>query len=466
MKRHDFRSTDRGWDLRVRSYIIHRISPFGGDPKTIINRWEEEPDVTIRRALVLTLGEFSEEQLPAAERQPLVEKLLGVFENEPDPGLHAAAEWLLRCWKQGDRLQAVLDKLRPKGPPSRAPADGRPWFVNSQGQTFVVLDAGEFTMGSPAAPNAEPGRATDETQHRVHIGRSFAIAATHVTKAEYRVFQEAAHSFNLTDNDEQKDIVRTDDSPETGMTWYEAAQYCNWLSKHEGLKECYEPNEKGEYAQGMKPKDKYLELSGYRLPTEAEWEFACRAGTVTSRYYGQSEPLLRNYAWYLSNGDGHAWPVASVKPNDFGLFDMHGNAWQWCDDAYDIYPNGAGEVSEDSGSTKSVMDGNSRVLRGGSFRYAAPTCVRPTAGTTCRRTAVRTTVFVRSELAPDFRYPLFQTPPLEHCRGRTEFWRVGYLLHSIERGGSAHGWCRPLKKGDRHLAATRNARRSRRSARS
>ena len=236
----------------------------------------------------------------------------------------------------------------------------------------MVLDAGEFTMGSPAAPYAEPGRATEETQHRVHIGRRFAIAAANVTKAQYRVFQEAAHAFNLTDNDAQKEFVRTDDSPETGMTWYEAAQYCNWLSKQEGLEECYEPNEKGEYAEGMKAKDKYLELSGYRLPTEAEWEFACRARTVTSRYYGQSEPLLGNYAWYLSNSENHTWPVASVKPNDFGLFDMLGNAWQWCDDAYDIYPNGAGEVSEDSGSTKPVMDRNSRVLRGGSFRYDAP----------------------------------------------------------------------------------------------
>ena len=118
--RNEFRSSDGGWDLRVRSRIIHLLSPLGGDPRTIINRLDEEPDVTVRRALVLTLGEFSDVQLPAAERQPLVEKLLTVFEKEPDPGLHAAAEWLLRRWKQGDRVRGVLDKFSPKRPVARA----------------------------------------------------------------------------------------------------------------------------------------------------------------------------------------------------------------------------------------------------------------------------------------------------------------------------------------------------------
>ena len=154
------------------------------------------------------------------------------------------------------------------------------------------------------------------------------------------------------------------------MTWYEAAAYCNWLSEQEGIAKeqwCYEPNEKGEYGPGMKAKDKYLELSGYRLPTEAEWEYACRAGTVTSRYYGLTETLLAQYAWYPANWQNRTWPVGSLKPNDFGLFDMQGNAWKWCDDPYQDIPKAADVISEDLGSTTVP-----RAFRGGAIRDPPP----------------------------------------------------------------------------------------------
>jgi formylglycine-generating enzyme required for sulfatase activity len=117
----------------------------------------------------------------------------------------------------------------------------------------------------------------------------------------------------------------------------------------------------------MKAKDNYLKLSGYRLPTEAEWEYACRAGTMTSRYYGLSETLLARYAWYRANSQNRTWPVGSLKPNDFGLFDMHGNAWEWCDNQYLHYPKAGDAIFEDLGSTEPVLDTKDRVLRGGAF---------------------------------------------------------------------------------------------------
>ena len=118
--------------------------------------------MTIRRALVLTLGEFTDTQLPVAQRQPLIEKLLVVFENEPDAGLHGAVEWLLRKWEQGDRLQAVLKKLgsNEKQLQARKATDKRQWYVNTQGQTFVILNADKpFRMGSPESePERSDGR--------------------------------------------------------------------------------------------------------------------------------------------------------------------------------------------------------------------------------------------------------------------------------------------------------------------
>ena len=122
--------------------------------------------------------------------------------------------------------------------------------------------------------------------------------------------------------------------------WYSAAHYCNWLSEQEGLPKdqwCYLPNEAGAYAEGMSIPADVLERTGYRLPTEAEWEYACRAGAVTSRYYGHSIDLLDAYARYQANSKEHAWACGSLFSNDLGLFDMLGNVCEWCQDEHDCF---------------------------------------------------------------------------------------------------------------------------------
>jgi formylglycine-generating enzyme required for sulfatase activity len=125
----------------------------------------------------------------------------------------------------------------------------------------------------------------------------------------------------------------------------------------------------------MKAKEKFWELTGYRLPTEAEWEYACRAGTVTSRYYGLTEALLGQYAWDQANAETRTWPVASLQPKDWGLFDMLGNAFEWCFDAYRSYPTQGNKVVEDMPTTQAVNDADERVLRGGAY-HSRPRLVR------------------------------------------------------------------------------------------
>ena len=152
------------------------------------------------------------------------------------------------------------------------------------------------------------------------------------------------------------------------MTWPEATRYCNWLSEQDGIPEtqwCYKTNSSNKYGPGMRAKPDFFELAGYRLPTEAEWEFACRSGTITSRNYGHSQTLLSKYAWHLHNAREHTWPVGTLKPNDFGLFDVHGNAFEWC---FDIPTNYVSDgVVVDAVKTGPLNPTIRRVLRGGSF---------------------------------------------------------------------------------------------------
>ena len=144
------------------------------------------------------------------------------------------------------------------------------------------------------------------------------------------------------------------------ISWYLAAEYCNWLSKQDGLPECYEPGEQGT----MKIKQNVESLNGYRLPTEGEWEYVARAGALTNRHYGNSETLLGQYAWYAENSQNRSRPRGSLEPNDLGVFDMLGNVYEWCQDRAVSYAVGTGGKIEDK-MNKSLYE--NMILRGGAF---------------------------------------------------------------------------------------------------
>jgi formylglycine-generating enzyme required for sulfatase activity len=357
----------------ARSQLVWRAALLGVDAGLLVERLGREKDVSARRALIAALGDYSGEQLPEKVRAPLTATLLEWYRDDPDPGVHGAVDWLLRHgqegpaarpldWGQAAELAKIDGELKRRDPDGK-----RGWYVNGQGQTMVLVPGPlEFRMGSP---QDEEGRRPDEALHRRRIGRRFAVAGTPVTVEQWRQFLKdrprAPSNYDVNASPQP-------DCPINGVTWYMAAQYCNWLSEKEGIPPdqwCY-PGDK-DVKDGMKPFPDYLQRTGYRLPTEAEWECACRAGATSSRSYGSSEELLSRYAWHLDNSrdrvrkTGRTWPVGQKRPNDLGLFDMHGGVFTWAQDGYRDYPWGA--PVEDKEDIKTIKDGEIRVLRGGSY---------------------------------------------------------------------------------------------------
>jgi len=389
-------------DASLRTYLIHDFAPMGVDPQLLIARLRVEKDVSVRRALILSLGEFNDEQLPVIQRSPLVVMLLRSYREDPDPGIHAAIGWLLRYGKQGDTprkldwdqaaaLSAIDESLAGRR------AARRRWYVTSEVQTMVVLRGPmRFRMGSPSY---ELGRvpasdSPEETLHNTRIPRSFAISSTEVTIGQFQRFLDAnpavkARFVYREDPNRMKRVLQNfspdRDGPQIAVTWYEAAMYCNWLSQREGIPESdwVYPKSLDQIADGMTmPKD-YLQRSGYRLPTEAEWEYAARAGSRTARFFGNSEAMLREYAWYSRNpprrkGDPadlsdpqRTWPVGQLKPNDFGLFDIYGNVWEWCQDRMRSYRANDPTIVDREDAVSLVTDRVARSRRGGAFPYEA-----------------------------------------------------------------------------------------------
>ncbi|MFK8112288.1 MAG: formylglycine-generating enzyme family protein [Rubripirellula sp.] len=162
----------------------------------------------------------------------------------------------------------------------------------------------------------------------------------------------------------EKKATAFETCPQMNLTWFQAARHYRWLSEQEGIFEnqvCYPPI--AEIKAGMELPADAFQRTGYRLPTEAEWEFACRAGTTTPHYFGNDSSLLALHGHSVETAKDRPSPVAMLRPNDFGLFDMLGNAMEWCHDPYvEIY----GDRPTD-GEQMPVVNDQHRVIRSGSY---------------------------------------------------------------------------------------------------
>jgi len=219
---------------------------------------------------------------------------------------------------------------------------------------MVLVEAGAFEMGSSA------GRPEEQPVHKVSITRPFYIAQYAVTFDDYDRFCEDTHRQLVEDRGERGML------PVINVTWFGAVAYCNWLSQREGLTPCYSGN--GKLTQCD------FSANGYRLPTEAEWEYAARGGpkSLGYLYAGSNDP--DEVAWYGVNSGGRMHPVGQKKPNELSLYDMSGNLFEWCWDWYDEYYYVVSPADDPQGPGPPVTTnprGGERVRRSGSWREAA-----------------------------------------------------------------------------------------------
>jgi formylglycine-generating enzyme required for sulfatase activity len=219
---------------------------------------------------------------------------------------------------------------------------------------LVLIPAGSFQMGSPAGEGEED----EHPRHEVRITRPFYLSIHEVTQGKYLEVTGKNPSW-FSARGGGKEAVKTpamDEHPVEMVSWFDAVRFANLLSEKEGLRPFYtvaEPNVQVPDWTGP----------GYRLPTEAEWEYACRASSQTLYFFGDDATELSRYAWFSNPTEQATHPVGQKLANVWGVYDMHGNVWEWCWDWHE---------AEDYKQTKKVdprgpEHANFRVRRGGSF---------------------------------------------------------------------------------------------------
>lgn len=354
---------DRQTNVSVATEIIERLGPSAGLNTSAVEYLSsqlssEQPVAPGQIAsLILSMGQFSKSQIPDSRRKSMIPLLLDVFINHPDAEVHASARWLLQSWGAKSQLASAELKLR-----SAEPNPGHRWHVDLAGNTFVIFEPiDQFLMGT-TEPNREKAKGqssyTDgEQRHLRRIPRRFGICMHESTGRQFEAFETymvdvwrqkmaTLDSENQTEAKQLKawiaDISRrqkrrseySPDAPIVEVSWIRALAYCRWLSDEYSTGHCLPPVARLQQQYDKKTDvpllQKHIQRPGYRLPTAAEWEYACRANTSTLRPTGTALSRLKSYAWYGADRNFMPRSVGTLKPNGFGMFDMLGNASEWC----------------------------------------------------------------------------------------------------------------------------------------
>jgi formylglycine-generating enzyme required for sulfatase activity len=315
-------------DAEQRGSMVDGFSRYEVPPHWLAEQLVRADDLVLRRAASHALALYR----PGPQRE-LAENWLQAqgaasLNAIDDAGLRSGVLALSRAWS-----------LPPPQWTAKVTAHE---LLTSENQRMVILTPPAVQwMGSPAN---EPGRdVNNEIRYPVKLKHKYAISTHEVTVQEYLHYRADANI--------QEDYSPTPDCPMVDITWFHAARYCRWLSEKEGIPEsemCYPQIEA--IQPGLTLDSNWLDRTGYRLLTEAEWEFAAHGGYAEGRHFGFAPELLDHYAWTAQNSGYRCHPVGTRLPNDHGLFDMFGNAMEWCQTRNVDHPWPSSGVEPDQGN--------------------------------------------------------------------------------------------------------------------
>jgi len=254
--------------------------------------------------------------------------------------------------ESGKQFKLTVWVVPPTKLPHELPKDaGQEPIKNSIGMTLKLIPAGEFFMGSPN--DAMEAEKDEKPSHRVRLSKAFYLGIHEVTQGQYQAVM----------GDNPGHFKGSDDLPVESVSWLDAVKFCNKLSEREKRTPFYRIDGSQVTLAGG---------NGYRLPTEAEWEYACRAKSTTLYPFGDDAGKLGECAWYSSNSESKTHPVGQKLPNAWGVYDMLGNVWEWCADGYDENYYASSPPADPPGAPGASL----RVIRGGGW-HGDPGSCRP-----------------------------------------------------------------------------------------
>lgn len=330
-------------------------------------------------AILLTLGSYSFEQIPMSEKERLIERIRSLYLNDPSAAVHSASRWLLRRWGYDEDVQKMDQSEMPFDPTGR-----REWFRyvirKTQGDglnvfyplTFVAFSARKYQLGSSAFMSVDADRSNNETERLVEISRTFAVCDQEVNWGLYSAMMGGDLHASMT---KKFGWHLSPSHPAFGATWFDWIDFCRVLTReYRGAGDqwqCYRSDGSTFKAtEDVGDSDVLLlHREGFRMPTEAEWEAAARAGHQTPYAFGGDISLLGHYGWFHENSDRRPQRCASKLPAINGMFDIQGNLFEWTHDWYG--PLSADGVSVDP---QGPASGSERVLRGGCWGYPGTFC--------------------------------------------------------------------------------------------